>query len=281
MQFRFLPLSPERPMTRRAPNRAFTLIELLVVVAIIALLIAILLPSLAKARKQANTAKCLANVRGMGATVQLYVADWQKMIPFTGNPGDSWTQVLRGSKGQPSYGAADKLRICPEANDSNDHLIADQPWWGAATFAWGNSAETGPDPVTNQPLISSYGLNGYLYSANPAAAIATIGNANTAAECYSMPITRSDSLIPVFADCDWRHVLPTPGDPAPQNLQNPDTVNVTTPQPMSHLILNRHNKAINVSFMDGHATTTPLRDLWGLYWSKDWTPRQGPVLPSK
>ncbi len=53
--------------------RAFTLIELLVVVAIIALLLSILLPSLNQAREQARVAKCLANLKALGIAVVGYV----------------------------------------------------------------------------------------------------------------------------------------------------------------------------------------------------------------
>ena len=56
-------------------NSAFTLVELLVVIAIIAILIAILLPALSKARDQANTVKCLANLRQIGQAAVMYTQD--------------------------------------------------------------------------------------------------------------------------------------------------------------------------------------------------------------
>jgi prepilin-type N-terminal cleavage/methylation domain-containing protein/prepilin-type processing-associated H-X9-DG protein len=67
-------------MTRR--YRAFTLIELLVVVSIIAILVALLLPSLGKARRAAAGAACLSNLRQVGQAVIMYANQEKGLLPY-------------------------------------------------------------------------------------------------------------------------------------------------------------------------------------------------------
>ena len=66
-------------------KKGFTLIELLVVVAIIALLIAILLPSLARARELARRSMCASNLRQVGLALNTYAKDNEERFPAIGD----------------------------------------------------------------------------------------------------------------------------------------------------------------------------------------------------
>jgi len=78
-------------------RRGFTLIELLVVVAIIALLIAILLPSLGKARELANRSACAANVRGFLQSCAVYAQQNSDAFPSTAGTGNAQYKITLDS----------------------------------------------------------------------------------------------------------------------------------------------------------------------------------------
>jgi len=64
-------------------RRAFTLVELLVVVAIIATLMAVLLPALRKAKEAANRVACAANLRQLGLAIYMYANEYKGSLPMT------------------------------------------------------------------------------------------------------------------------------------------------------------------------------------------------------
>lgn len=81
MNTKWISAVPSRRPGARTDVTAFTLIELLVVVAIIALLISILLPSLTAAREQSRAIKCMANLRSMGQGIMSYALDHLGTLP--------------------------------------------------------------------------------------------------------------------------------------------------------------------------------------------------------
>ena len=93
------PVCVRRPVHRRGRLRAFTLIELLVVVAIIAILAALLLPALAKAKEEGRRANCMGNLRQLTLCWEMYADDnggvlapndWIDTIYVGDDKGTSW-----------------------------------------------------------------------------------------------------------------------------------------------------------------------------------------------
>lgn len=64
-------------------HRGFTLIELLVVISIIAVLLAILIPSLGKAREKVKDTSCKSNLKNIGLALQMYLDAYDRKIPNT------------------------------------------------------------------------------------------------------------------------------------------------------------------------------------------------------
>ncbi len=111
-------------------TKGFTLVELLVVIAIVATLIALLLPSLSKARQTARMAICLGNQRGLTQTLMLYTTDWKDTLPphmVQSNTHRSWmARLVNGgyftplplTSNQLSADANRKdIRLCPEVDN--------------------------------------------------------------------------------------------------------------------------------------------------------------------
>jgi prepilin-type processing-associated H-X9-DG protein len=85
----------------------------------------------------------------------------------------------------------------------------------------------------------------------------------------SLP-TGEGSRIPLFADATGHWGWPRESDPPPRRLIPHQTV-AGNLYDMAHVFcIPRHGRKINIVFLDGHARTVPLEELWQLKWNNVW-----------
>ncbi len=208
----------QRTMARSGSGarKVFTLIELLVVIAIIAILAAMLLPALSKARDKAQQISCVNNLKQIGLGVFMYTQDYNQRIPGARALTGGWTSAYL------PYLSDTKLLECTTWNGTPGYITRGsacggcgawtQVYWGGYGISNQAPGPAGPPYATNRGCIN-------WQSAQKLGA-------------YSTP-----SALLLIYDATCPH--------------GTDTNNWGL-----HQDTNRHNGLYNAAFLDGHVTST-------------------------
>ncbi len=242
-------------------HQGFTLIELLVVIAIIAILAAMLLPALAKAKAKAQGISSLNNIRQWSLAQTLYVDDFNQLLPTTKIP--TGTPGFSGNEDTPNWLDLTSVEFLNRANNTT---YGREVWFNAL-----------PTYIRAEPLyMTAVNSTQKIYNSGknifwcPTAASqgveSTINLNDRAMFSYGINSKRVDPRDPVttpikltafvrpsatvaFSENRMRSDdLPYFGDPT-------KAATLGSPQCYTTRFSGRHNKMGNLSFMDGHAAS--------------------------
>jgi len=221
-------------------QRGFTLIELLVVIAIIALLMAILMPALQRVRKQTKAVLCRANLKEWGLVWMMYIEEnngkFPEFLSF------NWMQRLVDY-----YSNTDKLLYCPMATKTRSE---------GAPIRY-SIIENGSN------RCGSYTLNEWVYDSDDF-------RFGRNFEDYWRSINHKGlNNVPVMGDGIWRaDGQPFPVDSPPEYDGQPRTEIGMAGSEMRIFCANRHDRTVNILFMDWTTRKVGLKELWTLKWHR-------------
>ena len=212
-------------------NHRFTLIELLVVIAIIAILAAMLMPALQKARMAGQKASCMNNIKGLGGVYMQYTDSYDAMFPSRwvsmayqnsafaqqdDTNGWTWTGLLMGVKLIPKQKAnIGGILSCPSVPP------------GASRY-------------------THFGINVGLYRQGAASRYLEKGGwrLDSTQAFFKSTTVKAPSRIGLAGDCRKYQIDPSQTETEGPGPEGSDFV--------------RHAGVINMVFTDGHAETMPL-----------------------
>ncbi len=260
-------------------KHGFTLIELLVVISIIAVLMAVMMPALGRAKKQASSVVCTTNLKQWGTVWMMYAQDYNGKF-FRGMTAanvdtidDWWFNKVS------SYVKTEEMRFCPVAKKYDPQSTR---YYGGTYEAWGPFEYSESGERTGTMAFSSYGVN--LWVLNPTPLTLNPYGFDKRNFWRNINVSGVDK-VPLILDAAFSGAYATnTSDSRNGGVANVPMVNEWEKNQHSELVvfkntintfsINRHMGAVNAAYLDFSVRKVPIKELWEQKWHRNYDPTE-------